>query len=306
MQGAAASEPELLAPMKKALLLLLAAGLLALGGMAAFVRLGLYDTSATTSHTAPVYALLETAMRYSVRMRADRVEVPPLHEPARLALGAACYRSHCVQCHGGPGVAQDPIGLSLQPLPGPLADAARRWRPQDVYWITRHGIKMSGMPAWELRLSDDELWAVVAFVDRLAELSPADFAQAMAQAPALQCAAATAECDGRPDCRPAPTADLRPLQQRDAQDQARLALAQYACIACHRVPGVVGPDTHVGPPLDGLARREFLPGGLPATADNLVRWIREPRRIDPHTAMPDMGVTEEHARLMAAYLLRPR
>lgn len=292
--------------MKNALLILLVAGLLALGGLAAFVRLGLYDTSATTSHTGPVYALLETAMRYSVRMRADRVEVPPLREPARLALGAACYRSHCVQCHGGPGVAQDAIGMSLQPLPGPLADAARRWRPQDVYWITRHGIKMSGMPAWELRLSDDELWAVVAFVDRLAELSPADFAQAMAQAQALQCAATTAECDGRPDCRPAPTADLRPLQKRDAQDQARLALAQYACIACHRVPGVVGPDTHVGPPLDGLARRQFLPGGLPATADNLVRWIREPRRIDPHTAMPDMGVTEEHARLMAAYLLGAR
>lgn len=305
LQEAAASTPEHLARMKKALLILLAAGLLALAGTAAFVRLGLYDTSATTAHTGPVYALLETAMRWSVRLRADQVEVPPLREPARLALGAACYRSHCVQCHGGPGVAQGPIGLSLQPLPGPLADAARRWRPQDVYWITRHGIKMSGMPAWELRLTDEELWAVVAFVDHMAELSPAGYAQAMDRSQPLQCAAA-ADCEGRPDCRPAPSADLRPLQPRDAQDQAKLALTQYACVACHRIPGIVGPDTHVGPPLEGLARREVLVGGLPATADNLVRWIREPQRIDPHTAMPDMGVTEEHARLMAGYLLRGR
>jgi cytochrome c1 len=55
-----------------------------------------------------------------------------------------------------------------------------------------------------------------------------------------------------------------------------------------------------------LGRRQVLVGRLPLTADNLVRWIRDPKGVDPGTAMPDMGVSEAHARLMAEYLLRPR
>jgi mono/diheme cytochrome c family protein len=291
--------------MKKVVLTLLVAGLLGVAGAAFFVRLGLYDISATTSHTGFVYSLLELTMRYSVQARSADIEPPPLREPARLALGAACYRQYCVQCHGAPGVAQDAIGKSLQPLPGPLVDAARRWRPQEVYWITRHGIKMSGMPAWELRLSEDELWAVTAFVDLLAELSPEDYAQRVQTASAT-CRAASAPCERAPDCRPSASADMQPIQERSRDEHARLALRQYACIACHRVPGLVGPDTHVGPPLEKLGRRRLLAGGLPATPDNLVRWIRKPKDVDPKTAMPDMGVTEAHARLMADYLLRPR
>ena len=209
-------------------------------------------------------------MRYSVRQRSARIQAPSLHDPQRLALGAACYRNHCVQCHGGPGVAQDAVGKSLQFLPGSLVDAARRWRPEEVYWITRHGIKMSGMPAWELRLTEEELWAVVAFVDRLAHLTPAVYEQAVNESAAGQCRAG-AGADGT-----ALTADHRPVQSRSPQDQAKLALRQYACIACHKVPGLVGPDTHVGPALERFGRREYLPGGLPNNRDNLVRWLRAP------------------------------
>jgi cytochrome c1 len=85
-------------------------------------------------------------------------------------------------------------------------------------------------------------------------------------------------------------------------EQARVALRQYACVACHRIPGVTGSATHVGPPLHGLARRELIAGRLPNTRDNLVRWIRAPQAVKPGSAMPDLGVTEEHARVMAAYL----
>jgi len=290
--------------MKTVIATLLAAALAALAGAAGFVRLGLYDVSATSSHSGMVYRLLEATMEHSVRARAAGIEAPPLQDPQRLALGAACYRDHCVQCHGGPGVAPHGFSKSLQPLPGSLVDAARRWRPEEVYWITRHGIKMSGMPAWELRLSDSELWAVVAFVDRLADLSPADYARTMARVPAQSCTSASAACIGLPGCRPALTADMQPLQARGQEEQARLALQQYACIACHRVPGVVGPDTHVGPPLEGFARREWLPGGLPNTRENLVRWLRAPQSLHPGTAMPDMGLTEPHAQWIAAYLLK--
>ena len=295
--------------MKTVLLTLLTAAVLALAGVALFVWRGWYDTSATTGHTAPVYRLLELTMRRAVQARAADVAEPASRlEPATLRRGAACYRDHCVQCHGGPGVAQQDIGKSLQPLPGPLADAARRWRAREIYWITRHGIKMSGMPAWELRLSDADLWAVSGFVERLAVLSPPAYRAAMDAARPLQCltaSAAQAACAGA-DCAAPPTADRAPLQPRDPDEHAQLVLHQYACSACHRIPGLVGPDTDVGPPLHALGRRERIAGHLRAGEDELVRWIRDPQGVDPGSAMPDMGVTEEHARLMARYLLRQR
>jgi len=289
--------------MKKLLLAFVVAGVLAVVAAAAVVRLGLYDVSATGPHLAPVYRLLETTMYHSVKRRAADIRPPALDGPGRLALGAACYQAHCVQCHGAPGVAQGAVGQGMQPLPGPLIDAARRWRPEEVYWITRHGIKMSGMPAWELRLSESELWAVAAFVDRLASLSPAAYAQDVADSSAAQCRS-TADCPPGDDCTTATPAGLEPAHPRPRHEQARLALRQYACVACHEVPGIVGPQTQVGPPLAHFSHRERLPGGLPNTRENLVRWIREPAAMRPATAMPDMGVTEAHAQLMADYLLK--
>ncbi|HEY9198850.1 MAG TPA: c-type cytochrome [Gammaproteobacteria bacterium] len=85
-------------------------------------------------------------------------------------------------------------------------------------------------------------------------------------------------------------------------DAARPAFHQYGCTSCHVIPGIVGANTHVGPPLDGLAQRRYLAGSLANTPANLVRWIRDPRAIAPGTAMPDLDVGEQDALDMAAYL----
>lgn len=85
-------------------------------------------------------------------------------------------------------------------------------------------------------------------------------------------------------------------------ERGRVALRQYACSTCHVIPGVAGAESLVGPPLNGVARRHFLGGRLPNTPDNLVRWIRSPQTFEPLSAMPDLGVSEPHARDMAAYL----
>lgn len=91
------------------------------------------------------------------------------------------------------------------------------------------------------------------------------------------------------------------LEEPDAK-RGRTALQQYACVACHRVPGVTGPQAHVGPPLEGIASRKMLGGVLPNTAENMVRWIRAPQQAAPLTAMPALGVSERDARDIAAYL----
>src|SRR5690606_35013537 len=80
------------------------------------------------------------------------------------------------------------------------------------------------------------------------------------------------------------------------------ALQQYLCITCHVIPGVVGADHHVGPSLAGMARRKYIAGVLPNTPVNMLRWIREPTEVDPLTAMPDLGVSDQDARDIAAFL----
>jgi cytochrome c1 len=91
-------------------------------------------------------------------------------------------------------------------------------------------------------------------------------------------------------------------QKAPDREAGRLLLRQYGCGACHHIPGVAAARGNVGPPLDRLAKRVYLAGSLPNTPENLVGWIRHPQKYEPRTAMPDMQVTEEHARRMVAYL----
>jgi cytochrome c2 len=86
-------------------------------------------------------------------------------------------------------------------------------------------------------------------------------------------------------------------------ERGRLLLRQFGCGACHRIPGVAAAEGNVGPPLGRLHERVYLAGVIANTPSNLVRWIVDPQRVDPLTAMPDLGVTEPQARDMAAYLL---
>jgi mono/diheme cytochrome c family protein len=270
---------------KTALATTLALGALAAAGGWVVLQAGWYNVAATQQHFQPLHTVLEKGMRESVRFHAKEVQVPPLADGARAVRGAGLYHQHCQQCHGAPGLAQGPVGKSMQPVPGPLVDAARRWQPRELYWITRHGIKMAGMPAWEFHLRDEELWDLVAFLQQYPAYTTARYRAVVASA-------------GKPMPMPA----LPPARLPDIE-RGRMALTQYACQACHTIPGVTGPETFVGPPLKGLSQRKYVAGILPNSPDNLVRWITAPQAVHPQSAMPDLGVSERDARDMAAYLL---
>lgn len=154
----------------------MAAGVAIVLGAPLFALSGLYNIAATSQHTLPVYWLLHTAMIQSVRLHSRGIAVPAaLDDPARIDRGLALYRDHCAQCHGAPGVEPHPFALGLNPTPQNLVEPARDWGPARLYWTVRHGVKMTGMPAWEARLSDQDLWSVVAFLKRLPTLSPGDY-----------------------------------------------------------------------------------------------------------------------------------
>ncbi|MBK6593366.1 MAG: c-type cytochrome [Burkholderiales bacterium] len=264
-----------------------ALAILGVVGAAGFIWVGFYNVGATRQHLQPVYSVLEFAMHRSVRLHALNIDTPPLEDEAMVRRGATCFDANCVQCHGAPGVAQDDIGKSMQPLPGPLVDATQNFHPRELYWITRHGIRLSGMPAWEFRLTDGEIWDVVAFLRRLPMLTPQAYPEmARPQLAAFPC--------GR-------DVNIAAMRAPDVP-RAKQALYQYACSACHTIPGVTSSFPNVGPPLAGLASRTLIAGTLPNTQDNMVIWLRGPNKVKPHTAMPDLRVTQEDAADMAAYL----
>jgi len=273
----------------RTLLILLGLAVLAAIGGAWFIYRGYYDISATEQHTQPVYRLLNIAMRKSVERRAADIRVPPLDDAAQVAHGFRLFRMHCVQCHGAPGVAPDAFALGMTPSPANLALTVREWKDAaSLYWVIRYGIKMSGMPAWDFRLADDELWAIVAFMNRLPALSP-DAYRKMAEAPPPTTPAREAALSGDGD-----------------PDRGRIALQQYACVTCHVIPGVVGAEHPVGPSLDGIGSRKYVAGRLPNTRETMIEWLRAPQRHAPGSAMPDLGVTERDARDMAAFLATRR
>jgi mono/diheme cytochrome c family protein len=248
---------------------------------------GLYNVSATEQHTAPVYWALEAGMRNAVKRRAQGIAVPELSDEALVERGMRLHAQACVQCHGAPGVGPDDAAKGLLPVPNNLVQTAREWSAAEIYWVTKNGLKMTGMPAWGMRFADADLWAIVAFVKHLPRLTAADYEMMVARADK------------------APSAIRHPPSALTAGDPGRgvYAMQQYACTTCHRIPGMVGANAHVGPSLAGIAERRFLGGRLPNSPENMVRWIRHPREISPQSLMPDLGVPEQDARDMAAYLL---
>ncbi|MHC2018166.1 c-type cytochrome [Methylobacterium sp. CM6247] len=84
--------------------------------------------------------------------------------------------------------------------------------------------------------------------------------------------------------------------------RAPALMITYGCAGCHDVPGVAGPSGRVGPPLRGLAERVYIGGVVTNTPENLVRWIVDPKSLNPRTAMPITGISETQARDIAAYL----
>jgi cytochrome c1 len=158
---------------------------------------------------------------------------------------------------------------------------ARTWSPAEMFWVVKEGIKMTGMPAWKYRMSDEDIWSVVSFLPAMARLTPEQYAK-------LQAIPAKQKVDSY---------DGNPSAKRGEQ-----AINQYACVTCHAIPGIVGANAPVGPPLAGIASRLMLGGVLPNTPENMVLWLRQPQKVAPLTAMPDLRLTERDARDIAAYL----
>jgi mono/diheme cytochrome c family protein len=138
----------------------------------AYVKSGLFDVAAARPHNRLIEWITHETMINSVKRRAPDVALPGAVSVSQAERGFCQYETHCVACHGAPAVARDQWVNGLNPQPPYLLDATQKWKPRELEWIVRNGIKMTGMPAWRESMSDGEIKDVVAFVEAMPKMPP--------------------------------------------------------------------------------------------------------------------------------------
>ena len=133
---------------------------------------GIFNVAADVPHTQPVYWLMKSVRERSVAIRAADIVVPAdLGDVRRVASGAGQYAEMCSSCHLAPGMKRTEISRGLYPR-APELRRGGGLTPAEEFWVVKHGLKMTGMPAWGVTHSDEVLWDVVAFLRKLPELTP--------------------------------------------------------------------------------------------------------------------------------------
>ena len=153
----------------------------AFGGI--FVYMGVYNIGADAPHSSLVYGTLDTFRERAIANHARGIRLPAdLNDPKRIAAGAGLYIEMCTGCHLGPGLERSELSQGLYPAAPELA------RPNDhsaaeQFWIIKHGVKMTAMPAWGKTHDDGLIWNMVAFIRQLPKMSPEQYRAAVASAP---------------------------------------------------------------------------------------------------------------------------
>lgn len=160
---------------------LVGAGLIVLVIGVVFLYSGAYPMGADVQHYAPTHWALETLRERSIASAAADISVPrDLNTAERLLAGGADYNDMCTGCHLRPGKTESDLSQGLYPAPPGLsqenhAEGDKTTQAKRSFWIIKHGIKASGMPAWAPGHDDERIWNMVAFLQRLPELSPEQY-----------------------------------------------------------------------------------------------------------------------------------
>ena len=153
-----------------------------LGAALVLVYMGVFDVAADTPHSEPVYWLMQTVREYSIAARARDAVPNDLSDAKRVTSGAGQYAEMCAACHLAPGMQRTEISQGLYPR-APELRRGSSLTPAEEFWVVKHGIKMTGMPAWGLTHDDEILWDVVAFVRKLPELTAEQYQALIKDAP---------------------------------------------------------------------------------------------------------------------------
>jgi mono/diheme cytochrome c family protein len=158
-----------------------------------FVYSGVYSVGADEPHWRATAELMQTLRSRSIARRAEAIQVPDLQGAELKLKGAGQYAEMCVSCHLAPGIDETELRQGLYPRPPNLAQSSHD--PRTAFWIIKHGIKMSAMPAWGATHDDETIWSLVAFLQQLPHLTAEQYRAMVAKAPAHGMAPAQSPTD---------------------------------------------------------------------------------------------------------------
>jgi mono/diheme cytochrome c family protein len=152
--------------------------IIAVIGAAVFFFGGYYSVAATVEDPKIVSWALARVRAASIARHAGENPPPRLDDEAQtVRAGGRAFMVHgCVNCHGGPGVQWAKFSEGLHPEPADLKELANERSPQELFWVIKNGISLSGMPSFgAIEVPDSEIWSIAAFVKKLPSVSDDDF-----------------------------------------------------------------------------------------------------------------------------------
>ncbi len=166
---------------------LIVVGALVVGGTLAALAVvlsGAFNVGATVADSAPLRWLLVTTREASIGLHARDVAVPPDGPPGDIDRGFRIFRAQCAMCHTPVGREPDAMAVGFNPQAPTFGPDADDMDPAELFWVTKNGIRFTGMPAWGPSLTDAEIWDVVAFVAAMPDMTAADYDAFDARLPA--------------------------------------------------------------------------------------------------------------------------
>ena len=244
--------------------------LMAVGGFLV-AALGIIPIKASSGHWAITRWFLNFSSERSVSTHTLGVKAPKLDEPRFVLKGAGAYETNCKACHGSPAIAQPRVAQHMTPRPPYLPTVLPQWDDAELFYIVKHGIKMTGMPAWPAQQRDDEVWAMVAFLRVLKSLDAEGYRRLVwGDAP--------------------PGSEVAPMTDMTGAQSVPPAITEN-CARCHGLDGA-GRGTGAFPILAGQTP-EYLARSLLAYARN----ERHSGVMEPNAA----GLDAEEMRQIALY-----
>ena len=204
--------------------------------------LGLIPIKASSGHWPITAWFLHFTMTRSVSTHTIGVEVPALDEPGMVLKGATHYATGCFPCHGDPSIQHPRIAMQMTPHPPYLPPIVDQWEPEELFYIVKHGVKFTGMPAWPAQQRDDEVWAIVAFLKKFPELEAEEY-QRMVNGDSKIIGEAT------------------PLEVLSGRNSAAQSISE-SCNRCHGADGQ-GREKGVAPKIAGQ-KPDYLEASLEA------------------------------------------
>jgi cytochrome c553 len=148
--------------------------LIGIGGLLVVVT-GMVPIKASSGHWAITKWMLKFSSSRSIATHSIGITAPNLNVPGLVVKGAATYDLNCRACHGSPSLRSPRVAAAMTPNPPYLPPDLPQWKEAELFYVVKHGIKFTAMPAWPVQQRDDEVWAMVAFLREFSNLDSAAY-----------------------------------------------------------------------------------------------------------------------------------